>query len=122
MLGEYCRFGTSLGSRLSELAILVIAAYWGADFEWQAHVPLARKADISQAIIDAIGDGQAPRFLRLDEMVVWRFCRDLLSDRRLTTEVWEDAVGCVAVEGVVDLIGIIGYYSLIAMTINAFEL
>jgi 4-carboxymuconolactone decarboxylase len=121
-LGEYCRYRTSLGSRLSELAILVVAAYWRAEFEWQAHVPLARQADLSQEVIDAIGNDDAPRSSRLDERVVWRFCRDLLNDRRVSQDVWDDTVGCVAIEGVVDLIGILGYYSLIAMTINVFEL
>lgn len=121
-LGEYCRYETSLGSRLAELAILAVAAYWQAEFEWQAHVPLARQAGLSQEVIDAVHNGEEPQSSRIDEQVVWRFCYDLLNRRHVADDVWENTTGCVAVEGVVDLIGIVGYYSLIAMTINVFEL
>jgi 4-carboxymuconolactone decarboxylase len=120
-LGAFCRFGTSLAPRLSELAILVTAAHWRAGFEWHAHEKFAREAGLSGTAIEAIKVGADPRFDNRDEAAVHAFARELLQSRRVSDATYARAVGALGTVGVVDLVGILGYYGLISMTINAFE-
>lgn len=117
-LGEYCRWGSALPGRLRELAILVTAVHWQAGFEWNAHAPLALKEGLSQDIVETLRLGGTPAFDRADEDLVYRFSTELLSTRSLSDEIWStahDALGPL----VVDLIGVLGYYALISMTIKA---
>jgi 4-carboxymuconolactone decarboxylase len=120
-LGAFCRYHTSLGPRLSELAILVVAAHWRAGFEWHAHEKFAREAGISAATIEAVKAGGAPGFANEDEAAVHAFARELLETRRVSGATYAGAMAALGAVGVVDLVGILGYYGLISMTINAFE-
>jgi 4-carboxymuconolactone decarboxylase len=120
-LGAYCRFGTSLPSRLSELAILVTAAHWRAGFEWHHHEKIARAAGIPIAAIEAIKAGRDPSFAKEEEAAVHAFARELLQTRKVSNPTYTRAVRTLGEIGVVDLVGILGYYGLISMTINAFE-
>ncbi|MBJ3778034.1 carboxymuconolactone decarboxylase family protein [Acuticoccus mangrovi] len=120
-LGRYCRYDSSLPPRLSELAILVTARHWSAEYEWQAHKPHALKAGLSLAIVEAIRDGAEPPFEAEDEAATYAFATALLATKRVPEPVWTRAVAALGREGVVDLTGVLGYYGLISMTITAFE-
>ncbi len=120
-LGAFCRYGTTLPPRLSELAIITTGAFWRAGFEWHVHAPLAREAGISERAIAAIYENRAPLFEKDDERAVHAFTHELLTTRRVGDATYATAVAALGQRGVVDLVGIVGYYGLISLTINAFE-
>lgn len=120
-LGAFCRFGSSLEPRLSELAIITTGAYWRAGFEWHVHAPIALKSGIEPAVVEAIRQGGTPKFIKADEEIVHGFTQELWTTRKVSPEIFAAAVKVVGTRGVVDLVGIIGYYGLISMTITAFE-
>ena len=120
-LGAFCRFGTSLPPRLSELAIITMGAHWRAGFEWFAHAPLAIKAGVDPAAVEAIRTGKPPRFARADEAAVYVFAHELLTTRAVSDATYQEALARLGKKGVVELTGILGYYGLISMTIKAFE-
>ncbi|MEQ9333670.1 carboxymuconolactone decarboxylase family protein [Thalassobaculum sp.] len=120
-LGRYCRYESSLPPRLSELAILVTAKAWGAEFEWYAHAPLARDGGLPETVIEAIRTGVEPTFAADDEAVVYTVARGMTADKRLPQDLYDRAVSVLGLGGLVDLIGVLGYYSLVSMTLNAFE-
>ena len=121
-LGQYCRYDSSLPPRLSELAILTMAAWWQASFEWWAHHPIALKAGLDAGIAEQIRLGEVPVFIQPDESVVYRFVCELLQTRRVPDALYQEAIEVLGTDGVVDLVGITGYYTLISMTINVFEI
>lgn len=120
-LGAFCRYGSSLDARLSELAIITIGAHWHAGFEWYVHAPIAEDAGIDAAAINAIKRQAEPRFAREDERVVYHFTRSLIIERAVSQETFNAALMALGTRSIVDLVGIIGYYSYIAMTIVAFQ-
>ena len=120
-LGAYCRYGTSLPPRLSELAILVMGAHWQAGFEWWAHAPIAEKAGINAAAIEAIRIGATPSLNAADEKAVYAFAHELVTKRRVSDASYTAAVATLGQKAVVELVGILGYYTLISMTIVAFD-
>lgn len=120
-LGAYCRYGTSLPPRLSELAILTTAVVWRAEFEWWAHKPIALEAGVAPEVVDALLAGREPAFEREDEAVVHAFARTLHSERCIPDALYERATTVLGQDAVVDLTGLLGYYTLISMTLNVFE-
>lgn len=121
-LGQYCRYDSSLPPRLSELAILTMAAWWQAGFEWWAHHPIALSAGLEADIAEHIRVGDEPVFSQPDESVVYRFVRALLHTRRVPDALYQEAIDVLGTDSVVDLVGITGYYTLISMTISVFEI
>lgn len=121
-LGEFVRYETSLPPRLSELAILVVARYWTAQFEWTAHKAEALKAGLDPEIIDDIAQRRAPRFKNTDEPVIYEFSVALLQTHEVPEELYRRAVEKFGQRAVVELVGILGYYTLISMTLNTFEI
>jgi 4-carboxymuconolactone decarboxylase len=120
-LGRHCRFDLGLPARLRELAILVTARIWGAEFEWWSHAPLAREAGLSAEVIEAIRSGAEPLFERDDEALIHEFARTLHRERRIGEALYRRAVERLGEPALVDLTGLLGYYTLISMTINVFE-
>jgi 4-carboxymuconolactone decarboxylase len=120
-LGRYCRYDTSLDPQLSELAILTTARIWDAGYEWAAHVPHARKAGVPDDVIDALAADRDPDFATAEEGVVYRVTRELNLTRKISDALYAEALDCLGQDRLIDLIGVLGYYSLISMTINAFE-
>ena len=120
-LGAYCRYGTSLPQHLSELAIVATGAHWKAGFEWAVHAPIALKAGLDPAAVEAIRTGAEPSFAAADERAVYAFTTELLRERRVSEPTYAAALTELGQTGVIDLVGILGYYGLISMTINAFE-
>ena len=120
-LGEHLRWGTSLPDRLSELAIISTARFWRAQYEWYAHAPLAEKAGVPAAAIEAIRSGGTPVFAAKDEELVYRICNELFRSQRLSEASFNEAVKALGEQGLVEIIAIIGYYTLIGNTLNVFQ-
>jgi 4-carboxymuconolactone decarboxylase len=120
-LGAFCRYGTVLPPRLSELAIITTGAFWKAGFEWAVHAPIALKAGLDPAAVEAIRQGEQPSFSNPDEAAVHAFAHELLHNRRVSAETYKRAEKELGSRALVDLVGILGYYGLICLTINAFE-
>jgi 4-carboxymuconolactone decarboxylase len=120
-LGEHLRWGSSLPDRLSELAIISTARFWRAQYEWHAHAPLAEKAGVPKAAIEAIRTGGTPSFTAADEALVYRICSELQKTQRLSDATFNDAIATLGETGLVEVIAIIGYYTLIGNTLNAFQ-
>jgi 4-carboxymuconolactone decarboxylase len=120
-LGEHLRWGTSLPDRLSELAIITTARFWRAQYEWYAHAPLAQKAGVPAAAIEAIRTGGTPVFTAPDEALVYRLCSEIFRSQRLSDQSFNEAVAAFGEQGLVEIIGIIGYYTLIGNTLNVFQ-
>ena len=120
-LGAFCRYHTSLCARLSELAILITARHWRATVEWQIHAPIARQEGLSDAVIEALLADQSPKFEKDDEQAVYELATELYKTRRVSETCYLSAARSLGEKGVVELIGILGYYALVAMTLNTFE-
>jgi 4-carboxymuconolactone decarboxylase len=120
-LGEHLRWGTSLPDRLSELAIITTARFWRAQYEWYAHAPLAEKAGVPAAAVEAIRTGGTPSFTATDEALVYRLCSEIFRTQRLSDQSFSDAIAALGEQGLVEIIAIIGYYTLIGNTLNVFQ-
>jgi 4-carboxymuconolactone decarboxylase len=121
-LGAYCRYQTSLEPRLSELAILVTARVWGSEYEWFSHKPIGLKAGLSESVVEDVRCDRIPHFQQEDEAAVYVFARELQAERRVSDETYARAMNILGRDQVVDLVGLLGYYTLISMTINVFEI
>ncbi|NDW05942.1 carboxymuconolactone decarboxylase family protein [Jiella pacifica] len=120
-LGAFCRYGTRLPPKLSELAILVTGAFWRSGFEWAVHAPIAIREGLSTAVVEAIRRGEHPDFGEPAEAAIYDFASELHRDHRVRDETYARVTALFGQEGAVELTGILGYYTLISMTINAFE-
>lgn len=121
-LGKYCRYDTLLEPRLSEIAILTIAHIWKSEYEWHAHEKEALKAGVSPEVIEAIRVGGQPPFAHQDEEIVHAFARAAHIDRSVPDNLYARAISILGEDSVVDLVGILGYYTLISLTINIFKI
>src|SRR5262245_20061274 len=119
-LGEFVRFNSTLPPRLFELAVLVTASIWKAQFEWYAHAPLAKKAGLGDEVVDALQRGARPSFAKPDEAAVYEFATELYARRRVSDGTYAAAVVQLGERGVVELVGVLGYYALVSMTLNVF--
>lgn len=117
-LGEYLRYRSAIGTRLSELAILVTARQWDQQVEWAIHVPIAQKNDISDDVINAISLRQRPSAMLDDEALVHDFCIELHQQKQVSDRTYLAALERFGEQGVVDMVGINGYYTLLAMVMN----
>lgn len=120
-LGAFCRYATQLDPRLSELAIITVGAFWRSGFEWHIHAPIAERAGLSAEVIAAIRAWRSPVFSKPDERAVYAFSRELLETRTVSDGTYAEAIAALGQQGAVELVGILGYYTLICMTINAFH-
>jgi 4-carboxymuconolactone decarboxylase len=119
-LGAYCRYGTALRPELSEMAIIMVGAHWRAGFEWAVHAPIAAKAGVPADVIEAIRRGEAPRGLGPEAQAVHDVTEELLRMRTVSDATFARAGGVLGRTAMIDLVGILGYYTFICMTINAF--
>ncbi len=120
-LGTHARFDSSLSKRLSELAILIVARKWNSTFEWYHHVRDGLAAGVSASEIEAISQSERPDFDDPRAAAVHDFCTEMLIDQAVDQATFERAIETLGTEGVVDLVGILGHYGLLAMLLNAFE-
>ena len=119
-LGAALRFETSLDRRLLELAIIVVAAHWKAEFEWWAHARMAREHGVADEVVAAIERDETPAFAADDEAVVHAFAGQLVTGGGVDGATFERAVGRLGRRGVVELVSLCGYYTLVSFTLNAF--
>ena len=120
-LGQFCRYETSLPPRLSELAILVTGRFWSAEFEWWAHKRIGLDAGLDPAIVEALRQRRVPAFSAEDERIVYDVATQLHRDHRVGDETYRAGVALLGESGMVELVGILGYYTLISMTLNTFQ-
>lgn len=118
-LGQVLRYETSLPTRLNELAILVTGRHWNCELEWTIHAGEARRAGLEPAIIDSIRTCTVPAFTDEDDKWVYEYSRDLLQRGHVADEFHERIVARWGETGVVELTAVIGYYSMVALTLNA---
>ena len=116
-LSDYLRWHTSLPPRLSELAILITARQWTAQYEWFAHYPLALKAGLDSAVLSAISAGKRPENMKDDEAALYDLAMALYRDKQVPDAVYGAAREKFGERGIMDIIGIIGYYDLVSMTL-----
>ncbi|MSP23027.1 MAG: carboxymuconolactone decarboxylase family protein [Dehalococcoidia bacterium] len=120
-LGAHIRFGTVLPRDISELAIMMTGKFWRASFEFWAHARLAAEAGVSAEVIDALRLGSPPPFTDPRQRLVYAFVRELLDRRRVSDSTYARVLEEFGEQGVVDLVGTVGYYSLVSMTLEVFE-
>lgn len=117
-VGSYIRFKSSLGMRLNEMAILITARYWHSQYEWFAHHRLALQAGLDPQVAQAIAEGQRPSQMKPDETVVYDFSHELHHNKRVSDRTFKAALDMFGEQGVMDLIGVNGYYTLVSMVLN----
>jgi 4-carboxymuconolactone decarboxylase len=120
-LGAHCRYKTSLSPRLSEFAILATARTWRAQYEWQAHAPMAEKAGVSAKTIRDLKAGRYPRQAAADERAIYDFITELYRKRRVSDRNYQRVLKLFGTTGTIELVGILGYYALISMNLNVFR-
>jgi 4-carboxymuconolactone decarboxylase len=116
-LSDYLRWNTSLPPRLSELAILITARQWTAQYEWFAHYPLALKGGLDPAVLSDIAAGKRPENMKEDEAALYDLVMALYRDKKVTDSVYKAALDKFGERGMMDIIGIVGYYDLVSMTL-----
>ncbi len=121
-LGAYIRYESALPGNLRELAILITARFWRAQFEWYAHKPLALKEGVDEAVVAAIEQRRRPRFADHTESAVFDFCTEILVFHEASDEAYQAALDGLGEEQLVDLVSLMGYYSLLAMVMATFQI
>jgi 4-carboxymuconolactone decarboxylase len=121
-LGALLRYRTSLPQRLKEIAILVTARRWNSELEWQIHEDEAREAGVPDGTIDAIRTARLPEFSTDDDRVAYAFVRELQESGRVTEATYQNAHARFDTVGVVELTALVGYYTMVAMTLNAHDI
>ena len=117
-MGDYLRFRSSLPPRLSEFVILLTARRWTQQYEWNAHAPLALKGGLNPDIVKAIAEGRRPDTLAEDEEIVYTLFDEIQRNQSVGDGTYARAVGKLGEQGVIDVIGIAGYYTMLAMVMN----
>jgi 4-carboxymuconolactone decarboxylase len=117
-VGEYLRFGSSIPARLNEFATLVVARDWTQQFEWCVHVPLALKEGVAPATIDALRDGRRPASMTADEALVYDFVVELSARHGTSDATYQACADRFGEQGVIDLVSLVGYFTLISMALN----
>jgi len=121
-LGAHCRYKTALPARLSEFAILCTARLWRAQYEWFAHAPMAEKAGVGRKTIDDLRAGRAPKSAQKDERAIYDFVQEIYKTRRVTDRAYKRVRAFLDDAAMVELVGILGYYVMISMTLNVFQM
>lgn len=117
-LGEFIRFGSSLPAPLKELAILVTARYWNAQFEWYAHAQFAEKAGLGLNLISSIEKNLQPEGMTEEESAIYDFSRELHEKKEVSDAAFAAVEKRFGEKGVVELVGVCGYYTLVSMVLN----
>jgi 4-carboxymuconolactone decarboxylase len=116
-VSDYVRFNSSLAPRLSEFAIMIAARQWSQPYEWRAHYPLAIKGGLDRQIVVDLGAGRRPQSMKDDETALYDFCTELYRDKNVSDAVFKAALSKFGERGIMDLIGVIGYYDIASMAL-----
>ena len=117
-LGAQLRFHSSLPNKLNELAIIMTARFWTAQYEWYAHKRAALQAGLNPAIVEAIQNGKRPAAMAKDEAAVYTFCTEVLNTKHVSDATFQTAKDAVGEKGVVDLMGVMSWYQMVSMLLN----
>jgi 4-carboxymuconolactone decarboxylase len=117
-MGDYLRFRSSLPPRLSEFVILLTARHWTQQYEWNAHQPLALQGGLKADVVTAIAEGRRPSALAPDEDAIYTLWQEVQKNDGVSDATWSRAVAAIGEQGVVDVLGITGYYTMLAMVMN----
>lgn len=117
-LGEYARFRPAVPPKLRELAIIVTARHWTAQYEWYAHRRAAAQAGLAEGIITAIASRKRPTGMQADEEAVYNYSTELLENKHVSDATFKAVVDRFGEKGVVDITGVMGYYQLVSMLLN----
>jgi 4-carboxymuconolactone decarboxylase len=120
-LGAHCRYGTSVPARLSEFAILCTARQWRSQYEWFVHAPIAERTGVTRQTIRDLRAGRRPKAAPKDERAVYDFIHGLYRTRRVSEKNYGRVKASLGEATTVELVGILGYYALVAMTLNVFD-
>jgi 4-carboxymuconolactone decarboxylase len=121
-LGAHCRYETGIAPRFSEFAILVTAQHWKAHYEWAAHEPQAEKAGVTAATIRDLRAGRLPKSASKDERTIYAFIKELYRDKRVSNRTYQSVQKLLGDTGTVELVGLLGYYAMVAMTLDVFRM
>jgi len=121
-LGAHCRYRTGIPPRLSEFAILCTARFWRAQYEWHAHAAIAERAGVKPKTIAELRAGREPKSAAKDERAIYAFVRELYRTRRVSDRVFKRVRAILGEAGMVELTGLLGYYAMVAMTLNVFRM
>src|SRR5262245_10794707 len=116
-VSDYVRFNSSLPPRLSEFAIMIAARHWSQPYEWRAHYPLAIKGGLERQILVDLGAGARPQGMKEDETALYDFCTEIYRDKNVNDATFKTALAKFGERGIMDLIGIIGYYDIASMAL-----
>jgi 4-carboxymuconolactone decarboxylase len=116
--GEYLRFQNALGPKLTEFVILFTARQWTQQYEFATHLPLALRAGVKPEVTDAIREGRRPTGMAADEEAVYDFCAELRQNQSVSDATYARAVSRFGERGVIDMTGLVGYYTTLAMIMN----
>ncbi len=119
--GEAIRFGTSLAPNVQEVAICTVGVFYQSKFEFAAHRELAIKAGVSPASLDQLKNKEDPDF-KCDELLAWQLARQMLTEHGIREETYQEAVNRFSQTGVIELVATVGYYCLISLTLNSFQI
>ena len=119
-LGAAVRFGSSLAENVKEVAICTVGAFYKAKFEFAAHERLARRAGVDEVALERLQSGEDPE-LEGDEAVAYRVASRLVEKHRIDSATYAAAVAAFGEEGLIELVTTIGYYCVVSLTLNAFE-
>ena len=121
-MGEFIRFEMSLPPRFRELAILVVARYWSAHHEWLVHKKIALEAGVAADIVTDVAARRRPSFTDNAERVVFEIATSLLESHTVSDALYQEGIRVLGEKGVVELVGLLGYYTLVSMTLVTFEI
>jgi len=117
-VGEYLRYHSTLPQKLNEFVMLITSREWTQQFEWAVHVPLVIKAGLKPEIVKALADGRRPSGMADDEEIVYDFCRELFLTHGVSDTTYQRAVGKFGEQGVIDMLGVLGYFTTLSMVMN----
>ena len=117
-MGDYLRFRSSLPPRLSEFVILLTARRWTQQYEWNAHAPLAIKGGLKEPIVKAVAEGRRPEGMAEDETIVFSLFDEIQKNQSVSDATYSKALKAIGEQGIIDVMGITGYYTLLAMVMN----
>jgi 4-carboxymuconolactone decarboxylase len=117
-VGEYLRFDSSIPKRLNELAILVTARTWTAQYEWYAHLRLALKEGLNPELAAELAQGKRPSSMQADEEAIYNFCHELHATHQVSDENYKAVIDLFGEQGAVDLMVVSGYYVMVSMVLN----
>ncbi|MGC2695672.1 MAG: twin-arginine translocation signal domain-containing protein [Candidatus Angelobacter sp.] len=118
-MGDYLRYKSVLPALLNEFAILITARRWTQEYEWAVHQPIAVKAGLKPEITQALAEGRRPQAMSADEETIYEFCTELHHNQSVSDATYAKVLSKFGEQGVIDLIGVNGYYTFLAMVLNA---